>query len=487
MEYFLLDENFQPVDSNEKLKDLIDETYEIIKLKIESDTKYCYKVLNFEIATESKLKLRPNKKDKDKIKTIFIEIRQKKHGLNNSGPIDIIGKDTNLGTGNFITLELVTPPCANVKELKFWLKTILFSAQEACDRKNLKFLLLAGHPSIEKNYCGEHHHIGIKDTTKRIKIFNVLRLFIPYLTILSFSYFENPGNKPLEIHKDIFKTKINNQFIRGVRLKNTAQIKPIAPFWGTTKQDFAESVNLDYSSCRMVDMYPFTDYNTLEVRIFDTQISIARTIATAVILQGICHLALDTENTIVDFLNKILTKNLYGNLRLDFINKGLSSFQRAQFYRVLQEDIKKVCEFCQDNPKCDQKDLEKLKCNFAMNNELSHNLISLLLFPRRFIMHNKFYGETHNKITTKDSIKQILYLISPYLVRMNLHQTISLKVIERTLKAGFEPSMYWMIQYKKHKSNLKGFYQEILNYQDKMREDKKNKWRTYYDPFLEIP
>jgi len=487
MEYFLLDENFQPVDNNEKLTELIDETYKIIKLKIDTDTKYCNKILNLEIGTEAKLKLRPNNKDKDKIKTIFIEIRQKKHGLSRSAPIDIIGKDTNLGTGNFITLELVTPPCANVKELKFWLKTILFSTQEACNKIGLKFLLLAGHPSIEKNYCGEHHHIGIKDTTRRIKIFNVLRLFIPYLTILSFSYFEKPKNKHLEIQEDEFKTKINNQFIRGVRLKNTAQIKPVAPFLGTTKHDFAESVNLDFSSCRMVDMYPFTDYNTLEVRIFDTQISIARTIASAVILQGICLLALDVDNTIVDFLNKILTKNLYGNLRLDCINKGLSSFQRARFYRVLQEDIKKACKFCLNSNKCDRKELKELKCNFVMNNELSHNLISLLLFPRRFIMHNKFYGETHNKITTKDSIKQILYLINPYLIKMNLNQTISLKVIERTLKAGFEPSMYWMIQYKKHESDLTGFYQKILNYQDKMREDKQNKWRTYYDPFLEIP
>lgn len=121
-----------------------------------------------------------------------------------------------------------------------------------------------------------------------------------------------------------------------------------------------------------------------------------------------------------------------------------------------------------------------------MNNELSHNLIALLLFPRRFIMHSKFYGETHKKITTKDSIRQILYLITPFLIKMNLNQTISLKVIERTLEVGFEPSMYWLIQYKKHESDVNGFYREILNYQDKMREDKKNKWRTYYDPFLEV-
>ncbi len=354
MEYFLLDENFQPVNSNEKLKQLVDETYKIIKYKMGSDSKYWHKIVNIEIGTETKLKLRPNKKDINKIKTIFIEIEQKKYGLM-SGPIDIIGKDTNLGTGNFITLELVTPPCANVKELKFWLKTILFSTQEACDKINLKFLLLAGHPSIEKNYCGEHHHIGINDINKRIKIYNVLRLFLPYLTVLSFSYFEKPKNRYLEIQEDEFKTKINNQFIRGWRLKNTSQIKPIAPFKGTTKQEFAQSVSLDTDSCRMVDMYPFTDYNTLEVRIFDTQISIARTIATAVILQAICHLALDTEKIVVDFLNKILTKNLYENLRLDFINKGLSSFQRAPFYRSLQEDIKSACKFCLNSKKCDRK------------------------------------------------------------------------------------------------------------------------------------
>ena len=484
MEYFLLDDNFQPVNNHEKLKQLIEETYKIIKPKIKSNTKYGNKVLKIEIGTEAKLKLRPNKKDKDKIKTIFIEIRQKNHGLSKVGPIDIIGRDTNPGTGNFITLELVTPPCANVKELKFWVKTILFSTQEACVKLNLRFLLMAGHPSIKNNYCGEHHHIGIKNINKRIKIFNILRVFLPYLTVLSFSCFENPKNKHLDIEEDKFKTKISNQFIRGWRLKNTSQIKPIGPLKGMTKQDFAQSVNLDINSCRMVDMYPFTDYDTLEVRIFDTQISIARTIATAVILQGICHLALNIEKSVVDFLNKILTINLYGHLRLNFISKGLSSFQGSSFYRALQEPIKKVCKFCQNSHKCNSEGLKELKCNFFMTNELSHNLISLLLFPKRFIKHGKFYGDKHKKITTKDSLKQILYLINPYLIKMNLNQTISLKVIERTLKVGYEPSIYWMISYKKHESDLKGFYQEIVNYQNKMKE--KNKWRTYYDPYLEL-
>ena len=66
MEYFLLDENFQPVNSNEKLKQLIDETYKIIKPKIGPNSKYCHKVVNIEIGTKSKLKLRTNKKDINK-------------------------------------------------------------------------------------------------------------------------------------------------------------------------------------------------------------------------------------------------------------------------------------------------------------------------------------------------------------------------------------------------------------------------------------
>lgn len=484
MEYFLQNSNFQPMNNNNKFKKLIEETYKIIEPKI-LNSEYSKKVINIGIGTEEILRARANKKDFKKVKTIFVEFEQKKYDNFKSDPIDIVGKDTNIGTGSFITLELVTPPCSSVKELTWWLETILFSTHAACNKLGLKFFLLAGHPEIEKNYCGEHHHIGVKDIQKRIKIYNVLRLFLPYLSILTYSYFDHPGNKNIEIQDDIFKTKISNQFIRCWRLKNTNQIKPIAPQNSLNKRDFAKNINSDINTCRMVDMYPFTDYNTLEVRIFDTQISLARTIAMAIILQAICQLALDVEDKIIDVLNKVLSINHYATLRLEFINKGLNSIQRLQLYRSLQNEIKSICTLCQKNQECNHKDLQNLKCSFKIENELYHNLIAFLLFPHRFIYNGKMYGDLHKKITTRDSIKQILYLIKPILIKMNLNQSICLKVIEKTLKAGFEPSMYWLIQCKKNQENPKQFYNELIDFQNKLVR-KETIWGIYYDPFMEV-
>jgi len=487
MEYFLQDSNFQPMNDNNKFKKLIEETYKIIEPKIRN-SEYSKKVINIGIGTEEILRSRTNKKDFKKLKTIFVEIEQKNYDNFKSDPIDIVGKDTNIGTGSFITLELVTPPCSSVKELKWWLETILFSTYAACNKLGMKFFLLAGHPEIDKNYCGEHHHIGVKDIQKRIKIYNVLRLFLPYLSILSYSYFENPGNKNIDIQDDIFKTKISNQFIRCCRLKNTNQIKPIAPQNSLNKRDFAKNINSDINSCRMVDMYPFTDYNTLEIRIFDTQISLARTIAMAIILQGLCQLALEIDDKIVDVLNKVLPKNHYEALRIEFINKGFNSIQSlvmTRLYHSFQNEIKSICTLCQKNQECNYKDIQDLKCTFKIENELYHNLIAFLLFPRRFIYQGKMYGDLHKKITTKDSIKQILYLIKPFLIKMNLSQSICLKVIDYTLKAGFEPSMYWLIQYKKNQENPKQFYNELIEFQNKL-VNKETIWGGYYDPFMEF-
>jgi len=53
----------------------------------------------------------------------------------------------------------------------------------------------------------------------------------------------------------------------------------------SNKEDFAKRVNRSYA--RMVDMYPFTDYGTIELRVFDTQLSIPRRMGLALILQAL--------------------------------------------------------------------------------------------------------------------------------------------------------------------------------------------------------
>ena len=51
------------------------------------------------------------------------------------------------------------------------------------------------------------------------------------------------------------------------------------------KEAFAKHVNRSYA--RMVDMYPYTDYGTIELRVSDTQLSIPRRMGLALILQAL--------------------------------------------------------------------------------------------------------------------------------------------------------------------------------------------------------
>ncbi|MBD3215500.1 MAG: hypothetical protein GF311_23015 [Candidatus Lokiarchaeota archaeon] len=484
MEYFLLDQDFSPVKNNRDLKSLVKKTFPLIKEKLEKNKKFNNKVLNLGISTDKLLKNRDNERDSKKIKTIYIQYKQDYYNVETS-PIDIIGKDTHIGTGSFITLELVTPPCCSANELTWWIKTLISSTLEACERLGFRILLNAGHPKIENNFCGEHHHIGIANENQRLKTYNVLRWFLPLLSIFSYSHFQNNKNQQMNLQEDLFQTKISNQFIRCVRLKNTNQIKPVAPLENLDKKEFSEKIGINIDSCRMVDLYPFTEYDTLEVRIFDTQISIARSVGIAILIQAISEFAFDLNKDYIRVISKIFNKKLYDLKRREYIRKGLLALQRKHLYRSFFNHLKKVCELCSKNENCDKNNLSTLNCSFESENALIHNLISYLLFPKRFKIKNQYYGDLKNKITAKDSIIQFLHIIKPYINKLGLNQSITIKILKNTLKANFTPSMYWLIKFKQ-KDDLQSYFKEVYNYQKKIFSDNGIIWGEFYDPFLEI-
>lgn len=487
MEYFLLDKDLSPVKSNKPLKALVDEAFPLVKDKIKANKKYQEKVKKLGIGSYDTLKHRSSDRDLKKIRTIFLEYQQKDYDLK-SNEIDILGKDTNIGTGGFITLELVTPPCCCVNELKWWLKTLLKSTIIACKTLDLELLFNAGHPKIKRNYCGEHHHVGIPYEDQKLKIYNIMRLFLPLISIFTYSHFEDPKNQKLNINQHVFSTKISNQFIRGSRLKNTNQIKPVAPLNNLNKEEFSQKIGLNLESCRMVDMYPFTDFNTLEIRIFDTQISIIRTISVAIMLQAICRLSLCLSNTYIRVLNKIFPLKLYNLIRREYIKNGFLSIQKSRLYNSFYNQIKNICAYCVNNnsPKCNKKKLKNLKCKFRSQDLLFHNLVSYLLFPKRFLLNGRYYGSIEKKITAKDSFKQFLYLIKPFLIEMGLNNFLSLKVIRNTLRANFSPSMYWLIEYQKNNFDLEKYFKQVLKHQERVLNEEKTIWGIYYDPYLKL-
>ncbi|MHA2323442.1 MAG: glutamate-cysteine ligase family protein [Candidatus Thorarchaeota archaeon] len=141
---------------------------------------------------------------------------------------------------------------------------------------------------------GEHHHIlspSIDEKTK-IAVYNMIRNFLPHLIALSVnSPFENKKPSDEVIVTDDGRVRAP-RCKRSIRLfRNTTQMGPTNEFElipylrGTDKEAFARHVNRSYA--RMVDMYPFTDYGTIEIRVFDTQLSIPRRMGLALLLQAL--------------------------------------------------------------------------------------------------------------------------------------------------------------------------------------------------------
>ncbi|MHA1860507.1 MAG: glutamate-cysteine ligase family protein [Candidatus Asgardarchaeia archaeon] len=209
---------------------------------------------------------------------------------------DIISRDPNISR-TFI-LEIATPPCEYLEELSWWLFTILNALNNSVKTKSPYLLIACGLNPTQKYSVGlsfgEHHHIGCKDRNLRIAIYNMIRNFIPHLIALSV-------NSPFEEGKTtddrIFmrgKKLVAPRCVRSIRLmKNDHQLGPSSPLYyvpylrGYDREFFVRVVGREKEGGRLVDIYPFTRYETVEIRIFDTQFSIMRQVSIACIIEAL--------------------------------------------------------------------------------------------------------------------------------------------------------------------------------------------------------
>ncbi|OLS30377.1 MAG: Glutamate--cysteine ligase [Candidatus Thorarchaeota archaeon AB_25] len=209
----------------------------------------------------------------------------------------LLGHDPNVTSLTWI-LEVATPPCTTLEELAWWIQTLIAISQEALPADSKAILISTGlNPTQEylRNLSfGEHHHILSPSTDEKTKIavYNMIRNLLPHLIALSV-------NSPFENKKPSDEVSISEDGLlraprckRSIRLfRNTTQMGPTNEFElipylrGTDKEAFARHVNRSYA--RMVDMYPFTDYGTIEIRVFDTQLSIPRRMGLALLLQAL--------------------------------------------------------------------------------------------------------------------------------------------------------------------------------------------------------
>jgi DNA repair exonuclease SbcCD ATPase subunit len=205
----------------------------------------------------------------------------------------IIGKDSHVSVDTNI-LEIQTPPCQFLKELEWWLHTVFKTSYESISSMGVGLTIIStGMNPVESFYkgvtFGDHHHIDIPDDELRIHVYNMLRNFIPHLIAISVnSPFEN--SKTPEIQYNVINNSIispMNSLSRRLE-KNEGQLGiPPALKVGDTPEDFMEYVNRDEENARLIDMYPFTRFGTIEVRMIDTQLSIADRISIAALIQTI--------------------------------------------------------------------------------------------------------------------------------------------------------------------------------------------------------
>jgi len=482
MEFFLLANDFTHCNDNDLYKKTLNDAYIILNKTRSNYPEYASKIKQVRVAGEEELQKRTRSDDIKKTTTIYVEYKQ--NGLHRSVFTDIIGKDTNLGTGTFTTIELVTPPCESIKELSWWVGILIKSMLEACKKNKLYFLPIASHPDLDNYFCGEHHHIGIRDPGERLKIYNVMRFFLPILSILSYSSFQKDEAITKQADQDIFKARPSNQNTRSKRLSRTQQIKAVPELSRMNRTEFASALKLSVETCRMVDMYPFTRYETLEVRIFDAQLSIARTIATAILLQAICSFALTIEDECIKKLTSLYTMKPYSMVRDDAINEGLlaNTKTKPSFQTTFNKEFTALCRDCNNTSRCNKKELGTNKCQFSVDDEIFHNLASFLFLPHQFRNNQQIFGKNVTNIKNVHQIKQMMSILKPHIQAMQLANSIPLRIVLETIKKEMEASMFLLVIYRNY--GKKRFYEELVKIQEKIISGN-TVWGIYYDPFFE--
>ncbi len=261
----------------------------------------------------SKIKKKPyNRTDKEKGFLMCFDYEINNSNLNKVIPVDSFGRDGNV-TMSTIILELVTPPCQYAEELAYWASTLFNLAKIVLPKgKNGLFIMSTALNPTVKEYTaglshGDHHHLGsFYDDREKVQCYDMVRNFLPHLIALSV-------NSPMInlAPTDLIKSKmIDNKprytapkCIRSIRLQNNttmlsnsadpAKFLPYLANGDQSDKDFllATLEKASIEDARFQDVYPFTKYGTVEVRVMDAQLSIARRIGLALLLETMFYKA----------------------------------------------------------------------------------------------------------------------------------------------------------------------------------------------------
>ena len=218
--------------------------------------------------------------------------------------IDTFARDGNVTAITYI-LELVTPPCVYVEELAYWASTLFLLAKATLPR-DLHIIASAINPATKEYMRGvsqaDHSHLGSFETElEKIQAYCMIRNFIPHIIALTCN---SPiiNNKPTDVVKIINNRITAPNCVRSLRLKSNITMlsnndpNHFIPYLTSTDQNsqnyFLQVVQkASMEDGRFQDVFPFTDWGTIEVRISDAQISICRRIGIGMLIQAMCYKA----------------------------------------------------------------------------------------------------------------------------------------------------------------------------------------------------
>lgn len=261
--------------------------------------------------------------------------------------IQVFGRDGNITATTYI-LELVTPICYYAEELAYWAGTLFQLAKRTLPR-DLNIIASALNPAV-KEYTrglshGDHNHIGgFANDVERAQCYDMIRNFIPHIIGLSVN---SPiiNNEPT----DLIKTRTDRKTgkvrytapscVRSLRLKyNTTMLSgndPLhyIPYLRNVDEEHKEYMlkvvqKMDWYDARYQDVFPLTDFGTIEVRIMDAQLSICRRIGLAMLNLALCYKArklLQNDRWVPDADSKNITFNRKGA-----IERGLISVWKGE-------------------------------------------------------------------------------------------------------------------------------------------------------------
>ena len=255
--------------------------------------------------------------------------------------IDTFARDGNVTAITYI-LELVTPPCVYVEELAYWGSTLFLLAKATLPR-DLHIIASAINPATKEYMRGvsqaDHSHIGtFESELEKVQAYCMIRNFIPHIIALTCN---SPiiNNKPTDVVKIINNRITAPNCVRSLRLKyNTTMLSGNDPLhYIPYLTDLSEnSINYflqivqkaSLEDGRFQDVFPVTDFGTIEVRISDAQISICRRIGVGMLIQAMCYKArklLQDGKWVPDAGSETITYNRKGA-----IERGLISLFRPQ-------------------------------------------------------------------------------------------------------------------------------------------------------------